>query len=96
MVVTELLLARLHYLQLQLFGLVPLAKGAFNGVSKESIDTRLRQKGIPSTGRNWIRSNTPILRQGTAVFVIEAERFGTLAGAKPPELPERQRCNVIR
>jgi hypothetical protein len=34
------------------------------------------------------------LRQGTAVFVIEAERFGTLARAKPPELPERQRCTL--
>ena len=31
-------------------------KGAFNGVSKESIDARLRQKGIPSIARNWIRS----------------------------------------
>jgi len=31
-------------------------KGAFNGVSKESIDARLRQKGIPSTARNWINS----------------------------------------
>ncbi|KAK9594981.1 hypothetical protein V6Z93_010714 [Aspergillus fumigatus] len=31
-------------------------KGAFNGVNKTSLDTRLRAKGIPTTARLWIRS----------------------------------------
>lgn len=31
-------------------------KGAFNGVNKTSLDTRLQAKGIPTTARVWIRS----------------------------------------
>lgn len=31
-------------------------KGAFNGVNKLSLDTRLRAKGIPITARRWIAS----------------------------------------
>jgi hypothetical protein len=31
-------------------------KGAFNRVNKRSLDARLREKGIPSIARRWIRS----------------------------------------
>src|SRR4051812_3136954 len=30
-------------------------KNAFNGVNGKTIDTRLREKGIPEKARNWIR-----------------------------------------
>lgn len=31
-------------------------KGAFNGVNKLSLDTRLRAKGVPTRARQWIGS----------------------------------------
>ena len=31
-------------------------KGAFNGVNKFSLDARLRERGIPTCAREWIRS----------------------------------------
>jgi hypothetical protein len=31
-------------------------KGAFNGVNKTTLDSRLREKGIPTTARRWIQS----------------------------------------
>jgi hypothetical protein len=31
-------------------------KGAFNGVNKLTLDARLKERGIPTTARRWIRS----------------------------------------
>jgi hypothetical protein len=31
-------------------------KGAFNGVNKETLDLRLKERGIPATARRWIWS----------------------------------------
>jgi ribonuclease HI len=31
-------------------------KGAFNGVNKQTLDARLKERGIPTTARRWIQS----------------------------------------
>jgi hypothetical protein len=31
-------------------------KNAFNGVNAKTLDVRLKEKGIPTKARNWIRS----------------------------------------